>query len=537
MRSIHSIIRLAVLVGLLCFCSVASADDPSLDDRLRAALDAHGFPADLDKRLEEKLGRKPDPGDLSELAALGRDLFFDKVLSLSNDNSCAGCHSPKHGFGDTQSIAIGVGNNDIVGPGREGPRNQRRTPMILNNAFYPKLMWNGRFAALSGDPFDNSKGFDFPPPEGLGDEQNRRFPAGDKHNTHLLMAQAQIPSTELPEMAGFRLETASDLGSPAPKFREPRFAGREFPVVPFAEQLRQMKELSRTPSAEPDILPHGLGGFFNEPIRGVVLLRLNAIEEYRDRFKSVFPEEFAVRQFITSEMVGEAIAEFEFALTFVDAPLDKFARGDVTAMDDTQKRGALLFFGKARCVECHSVAGKSNGMFSDFENHVLALPQIAPREQEFGGSIGNVEFSGPGSNEDFGLEDITEREADRYKFRTSPLRNIKLQPTFGHNGAWAGEHGLESIVRHHLNPYSARIYDPRSAGIADDLHHNIGPIEPVLSRLSPRLAAPVELSDDEVMDLVVFVRDGLYDSCATPEFLFGLKPVRVPSGRSLQTFE
>jgi cytochrome c peroxidase len=39
--------------------------------------------------------------------------------------------------------------------------------MVLNTAFYPTLMWNSRFHARSGDPFDNSLGFVFPDPEGL----------------------------------------------------------------------------------------------------------------------------------------------------------------------------------------------------------------------------------------------------------------------------------------------------------------------------------------------------------------------------------
>ena len=54
----------------------------------------------------------------------------------------------------------------IVGPGRRGPRNQRRTPMAINTAFYPTLMWNSRFRALSGDPFDNSAGFAVPAARG-----------------------------------------------------------------------------------------------------------------------------------------------------------------------------------------------------------------------------------------------------------------------------------------------------------------------------------------------------------------------------------
>ena len=45
-------------------------------------------------------------------------------------------------------------------------------------------------------------------------------------------------------------------------------------------------------------------------------------------------------------------------------------------MTEQEKRGALLFFGAARCSTCHSVAGQSNEMFSDFQDHVIGIPQI-----------------------------------------------------------------------------------------------------------------------------------------------------------------
>src|SRR5690349_22826521 len=124
-------------------------------------------------------------------------------------------------------------------------------------------------------------------------------------------------------------------------------------------------------------------------------------------------------------MFGQAVAEFEFALTFMNAPKDRFARGENVAMSDAQKRGALLFFGKANCVQCHAVAGRSNELFSDFQNHVAGVPQIAPK---FGVGTGDVpfrnatgEFTEEG-NQDFGNFDITEEPSDIYKFRTSPLR-------------------------------------------------------------------------------------------------------------------
>jgi cytochrome c peroxidase len=74
--------------------------------------------------VEQKLGRKID----NQLADLGRLAFHDRLLGLNDDNSCSGCHAAQFGFGDSQSIAIGVENNNVVGPTRTGPRNQRRTP-------------------------------------------------------------------------------------------------------------------------------------------------------------------------------------------------------------------------------------------------------------------------------------------------------------------------------------------------------------------------------------------------------------------------
>ena len=58
-----------------------------------------------------------------------------------------------------------------------------------------------------------------------------------------------------------------------------------------------------------------------------MLDRLNATPNYRALFGGVYP---AVRQGgpITFAMFGQAIAEFEFTLTFADAPIDRFARGD-----------------------------------------------------------------------------------------------------------------------------------------------------------------------------------------------------------------
>ena len=430
-----------------------------LDQQLTAVLAKYGFTGRVESTLEQRLGRKLD----NDLVDTGRLLFFDTAGGLNNDNNCSGCHSPTNGFGDTQSIAIGIDNNGIVGPGRAGPRNQRRTPMVINTAFFPNLMWNSRFAALSHNPFDNSAGFQFPLPEG----------SSLSYQPHLLVAQAFIPPTERVEVAGFA------------------FPGD------------------------------------NNDIRNEVLRRINNVPEYRKRFGKIFP---TVRDGgpITFDMFGLAIAEFEFSLVFANAPIDEFARGQKNALSEDQKRGALLFFGSARCVQCHQVSGSSNEMFSDFSQHVAGVPQIAP-------SVGNVTFDGPGQNEDFGLEQVTGDSADRYKFRTSPLRNVALQPTFFHNGAFTR---LDDAIRHHLDVFtSARNYHPETAGVDRDLMAPMGPAEPVLARVDPILATPISLTNDEFQQLVDFVRNALLDKRARPEILRKQIPRSVPSGFPVLKFQ
>lgn len=492
-------LRLAVLscvvAGALAQPSLAAeAHDTNIDQQLRIVLQQEGFTGQIQSTLEQRLGRAID----RNLADLGRLLWFDKAGGLHSDNTCGGCHSPTHGMGDTQSIAIGIQNNNIVGQNRTGPRNQRRTPTAANTAFYPKLMWNGRFSAPSGNPFDNSQGFLFPAPEG-----SVRFPAYDPIVTHLLIAQAHIPPTELVEVAGF----TGTSGTIGPEFDQ------------FDDGLG-----SSVPAPDKS-------GFRNEPIRQAVLDRLNGSAEYRRLFGALFPE-VASGAPIDFTMFGRAITEFEFTLVFADAPIDRFARGDDHAMSTSQKKGALLFFGRAHCVDCHAVAGPANEMFSDFTMHVAGVPQIAPA---FGAGVGNMIFDGPGRDEDFGLEQITGNSDDRYKFRTSPLRNAALQPAFFHNGAFTR---LEDAIRHHLDVFaSARSYDPRKAKVDRDLTHRLGPIEPVLARIDPRLASPIRLKNDEIDQLVKFVKEALLDPRADKKILCKLVPRSVPSGFTAMQFE
>jgi len=69
-----------------------------------------------------------------ERESLGKALFFDPRLSGSNMISCATCHNPSFSWGDGLKVGVGHSHKALG----------RRSPFILNLAWSPKLMWDGR---------------------------------------------------------------------------------------------------------------------------------------------------------------------------------------------------------------------------------------------------------------------------------------------------------------------------------------------------------------------------------------------------------
>lgn len=73
-----------------------------------------------------------------EKERLGKKLFFDPRLSRSQIVSCATCHNPSLGWSD--GLPKGVGD--------EMQQLARRSPSVLNLAWAPLLMWDGRSHSL-----------------------------------------------------------------------------------------------------------------------------------------------------------------------------------------------------------------------------------------------------------------------------------------------------------------------------------------------------------------------------------------------------
>jgi len=112
----------SAIAATVVFATGASSPDASRDRYLRPAV----APAPADNQLTP------------ERVQLGKALFFDPRLSGSNWISCATCHNPSLGWSDGLPTGWGHGMKKLG----------RATPTILNTAFNPIQMWDGRKSTL-----------------------------------------------------------------------------------------------------------------------------------------------------------------------------------------------------------------------------------------------------------------------------------------------------------------------------------------------------------------------------------------------------
>ena len=86
--------------------------------------------------------------------------------------------------------------------------------------------------------------------------------------------------------------------------------------------------------------------------------KLQAIPSYAKRFATVFP-----KSGVTMKNIVTALAAFERTLVARNAPFDRYAAGETSALDESAVRGKGLFFGRAACATCHSGPNFTDGLF------------------------------------------------------------------------------------------------------------------------------------------------------------------------------
>ncbi len=252
------------------------------------------------------------------LAELGRDLFYDPILSGNKNVACATCHHPVFGTSDGLSLSLGDGGTGLGPRRRADPANmpEQRIPrnaQSLFNLAYPEfdvMFHDGRVERL--------------------DTGMIRTPLGDLPNEgplSVLAAQAGFPVLSADEMAGHYSENS------------------------VAQAVRQ------------GVLT-GPGG-----ARQILADRVAKVLGYRARFSQIFGSEVA----LTYPKIGRALAAFMAHEWRADhSPFDRFlCQGEL--LEPEAAKGMALFYGKAGCSTCH--AGRFQ---SDQDFHAIAMPQIGP---------------------------------------------------------------------------------------------------------------------------------------------------------------
>jgi cytochrome c peroxidase len=428
--------------------AAAGCDDTTVVD---------GGPATLDEQLRRSIdqyGPVPIgalPSQRPELVALGRALMFDKVLSGNRDIACGTCHEPSLHATDGLPLPVGTGGTG-VGAGRTLGSGRsfvpRNAPSLLNSAIgLPYVFWDGRLTR-----------FEPPPPE--------LPPTSDL--TNLLVAQAMMPVLNRREMRG-EVGDVDVFGNP--------------------NELAQFADTEAT------------------RIWNAVMQRVLAIPEYMRMFGQAYPG----RTSFTMRDAAVAMVAFQMdQLMRTNSPFDRYLARDDNAISVEAKRGGVLFFGDAKCSQCH------NGPFlggTQFANS--GVPQI-----------------GPGVGKDAPLDlgrggVFPQSEFYKFAFRVPPLRNVELTAPYMHNGAFAT---LESVVAHYNDvTKSLREFDPTTlpAAVRGSYHGDGATINAILATLDFRLNAPLELTPAQQHELVEFLKS-LTDPAARD--LSGIAPATVPSG-------
>lgn len=390
---------------------------------------------------------------------LGQALFFDPVLSGPRVVSCATCHLLKYGTSDGLARSIGVHKEAA-----DGSRGHRRNALDLWNRDHSSvraLFWDGRVEAL-----DPSRGA-FRSPLG------RDLPAG---LDNVLAAQALFPlampdemlgdpgDTSPPDLPGGHGGLANDLASPSP----------------------QPSESARITDTHGRLMRRLLGGA-GQPRTA-----------WQDRYRALFREAYPGKTRFTIVDLANAIAHFEgLAFATRESAWDRYLKGDPAALSTDARRGAVIFYGKGRCATCHA-----GPLLSDFQYHAVAVFEGDPR---------------PTVPEDLGRREATGLEADRYKFRTPPLRNVAATAPYFHDGS---EPTLRGAIERHGDLKTAPGQANRpSAATLNAQRQAVSPI--LLSR--PPLTA------GELDALLAFLSALAF----VPPARAALAPEEVPSGLPL----
>lgn len=373
--------------------------DPVITAEARTALaalhyDAAPPPKDPSNRFAD------DPA----ARALGQRLFFDTSLSgrlLETDNdgspstlgktgeagrvSCAGCHLPQSGFIDSRSPHHQIS--------LAAQWTRRRTPTLLEVAFFPLYNWDGRRDSIWA--------------QAAGVIES----SGEFNSARLFVAEQIWKSYKAPYEAVFGA-------------------------------MPQLDDATRFPQLAPEEAGCADGPVETAPCRG------------KPGDKADYDGMAADAQVaVTTVMVNatKAIAAYVRQLRCGASRFDQWLDGDGSALSRSEQRGAALFVGAGKCSTCHSGQNLTDGKFHNVGLRPATVAVAFTDTNDRGAAAGlalelddPMNSKGAFSDGDRGVLPATVGAEYEGAFQTPTLRCIANQPSFMHTAQQAT---LEQVVR------------------------------------------------------------------------------------------
>ncbi len=222
-----------------------------------------------------------------------------------------------------------------------------------------------------------------------------------------------------------------------------------------------------------------LAAIETQNLEGVHVHRLNINKEMADEFgyTALFDEAFPevpVEERYNIRTLAFALSAYIRTLMSNQAPFQNWLKGDYYAMSYEEKQGALLFFGKANCSNCHYEPNLGSNEFHALGvNDMYQIPSFSSSSDDF---------------RNLGRGGFTENLDELYKFRVPQLYNMKDTPFYFHGSS---VRSLEDLVEY----------------FNDAVKENPNvPQESISSKF-----LPLELTPNEKSNLVKFLENGLRD--------------------------
>ncbi len=226
----------------------------------------------------------------------------------------------------------------------------------------------------------------------------------------------------------------------------------------------------------------GLEGVEVQAIKGQGVHRLLVDENfavtfgYQQMFDDAFPNTPQNERYSTQN-AALAIAAYERTVLPNKSPWQEWLKGDSTALTKEEKRGALVFFGKGKCYECHTGPALNDKNFysfgmGDFDDSNQAIVLDAS-------GFENVKKGRGG---------FTKNADDNYKFKTPTLYNLVDNGIFGHGGTFTS---VKDVIEY------------KNEGVPQSS-------EVPTQNLAPQFGN-INLTKKQIDNLTLFIENGLQD--------------------------